>query len=200
MLLDQEINIGKLPVQNCLVMPPMQTNKTEAGHVTDALVDYYRERAVGSRPGIIITEHSCVASNARAAETQLSIAADDMILVFNGEFFQSFEYWNEFAANISKRVFDFRWNFRIHLAVYQFVFFERPEFLGQIGAGYIRKFFAEFSEAKGPLTQKIDDNHSPLAVNDALYISHRTVSDCFGIIFVLHCISSNSIKNNTMYI
>jgi 2,4-dienoyl-CoA reductase-like NADH-dependent reductase (Old Yellow Enzyme family) len=79
MLLDQEINIGKLPVQNRLVMPPMQTNKTEAGHVTDALVDYYRERAVGSRPGIIITEHSCVASNARAAETQLSIAADDMI-------------------------------------------------------------------------------------------------------------------------
>ena len=79
MLLEREINIGKLSVQNRLVMPPMQTNKTEAGHVTDALVEYYRERAVGSRPGIIITEHSCVASNARAAETQLSIAADDMI-------------------------------------------------------------------------------------------------------------------------
>ena len=79
MLLEREINIGKLSVQNRLVMPPMQTNKTEAGHVTDAPVDYYRERAVGSRPGIIITEHSCVASNARAAETQLSIATDDMI-------------------------------------------------------------------------------------------------------------------------
>ena len=79
MLLEQGINIGKLPVQNRLVMPPMQTNKTDAGHVTDALVEYYRERAVGSRPGIIITEHSCVAPNARAAETQLSIAADDMI-------------------------------------------------------------------------------------------------------------------------
>ena len=79
MILDQPIQIGSLAVQNRLVMPPMQTNKTDAGHVTDALVDYYRERAIGSRPGIIITEHSCVALNARAAEEQLSIATEDMI-------------------------------------------------------------------------------------------------------------------------
>ena len=79
MILDQPIQIGSLTVQNRLVMPPMQTNKTNAGHVTEALVDHYRERAVGSRPGIIITEHSCVASNARAAEAQLSIATEDMI-------------------------------------------------------------------------------------------------------------------------
>ena len=79
MILDQPIQIGSLTVQNRLVMPPMQTNKTEAGHVTDVLVDYYRERAVSSRPGIVITEHSCVASNARAAVEQLSIATEDMI-------------------------------------------------------------------------------------------------------------------------
>lgn len=79
MRLDQAISIGKLTVQNRLVMPPMQTNKTQDGHVTDALVEYYRERAVGSKPGIIITEHSCVLPNARAAEKQLLIASDDMI-------------------------------------------------------------------------------------------------------------------------
>lgn len=79
MLLDKPITIGKLTCQNRLVMPPMQTNKTNAGHVTDELVAYYRERAVGSRLGIIITEHSCIARNARAAEEQLSIATDDMI-------------------------------------------------------------------------------------------------------------------------
>ena len=79
MTLIEKIMIGRIEVQNRLVMPPMQTNKTDRGHVTDALVAYYRERAVGSRPGIIITEHSCIASDARAAETQLSIATDDMI-------------------------------------------------------------------------------------------------------------------------
>ena len=79
MLLDREIKIGKLSVQNRLVMPPMQTNKTNDGHVTDELVNYYRARAVGSRPGIIITEHSCILQNARAAEKQLSIASDDRI-------------------------------------------------------------------------------------------------------------------------
>ena len=79
MKLDQDISIGKLTIQNRLVMPPMQTNKTQDGHVTDALVEYYRERAVGSKPGIIITEHSCVLSDARAAEKQLLITSDDMI-------------------------------------------------------------------------------------------------------------------------
>ena len=79
MKLDEPITIGKLTVRNRLVMPPMQTNKTDAGHVTDELVAYYRERAIGSMPGIIITEHSCISWNARAAEEQLSIATDDMI-------------------------------------------------------------------------------------------------------------------------
>ena len=54
MLSDEPITIGKLTVQNRLVMPPMQTNKTDEGHVTDELIAYYRERAVGSKPGIIV--------------------------------------------------------------------------------------------------------------------------------------------------
>lgn len=79
MLLDTPISIGKLNAANRLVMPPMQTNKTDRGHVTDELVQYYRERALGSRPGIIITEHSCISESGRAAEGQLSIAEDTMI-------------------------------------------------------------------------------------------------------------------------
>ena len=79
MMLEQEILIGKLTVPNRLVMPPMQTNKTADGRVTDELAAYYRERAVGSRPGIIITEHSCILPDARAAAKQLMIASDDMI-------------------------------------------------------------------------------------------------------------------------
>jgi len=79
MLLDKSIAVGCLNVTNRLVMPPMQTNKTDRGHVTEELVQYYRERALGSHPGIIITEHSCIAESGRAAEGQLSIAAEESI-------------------------------------------------------------------------------------------------------------------------
>lgn len=80
MRLDQEIRIGQVKVNNRLVMPPMQTNKTDHGHVTEELVRYYRERAVMSRPGIIITEHSCIAESGRAAEGQLTIASDESVV------------------------------------------------------------------------------------------------------------------------
>ena len=79
MLLDREIQIGSLTVPNRLVMPPMQTNKTDHGHVTEELVRYYRDRAVLSRPGIIITEHSCIAESGRAAAGQLSIGEEERI-------------------------------------------------------------------------------------------------------------------------
>ena len=79
MLLQKPVQIGTLQIENRLVMPPMQTNKTDRGHVTDELVGYYRDRAVLSRPGIIITEHSCIAESGRAAEGQLSLASDELI-------------------------------------------------------------------------------------------------------------------------
>ena len=79
MLLQDPILIGTLPVANRLVMPPMQTNKTDRGHVTEELAGYYRDRAVLSRPGIIITEHSCITESGRAAEGQLSLASDALI-------------------------------------------------------------------------------------------------------------------------
>ena len=81
MLLQEPILIGKLPVENRLVMPPMQTNKTERGHITEELLQYYRDRAVLSRPGIIITEHSCIAESGRAAEGQLSLASNELIMI-----------------------------------------------------------------------------------------------------------------------
>ncbi len=79
MLLQEPVQIGSLPIANRLVMPPMQTNKTHHGHVTEELVQYYRDRAVFSRPGLIITEHSCITESGRAAEGQLSIASDALI-------------------------------------------------------------------------------------------------------------------------
>ncbi len=79
MLLNQSITIGSLTVKDRLVMPPMQTNKTDRGHVTSDLLRYYHERAALSQPGIIITEHSCVTEAGRASAQQLSIASDDTI-------------------------------------------------------------------------------------------------------------------------
>ena len=55
MIFDTPIRIGELDIPNRLVMPPMQTNKTDRGHVTAELVQYYHDRALYSRPGIIVT-------------------------------------------------------------------------------------------------------------------------------------------------
>lgn len=79
MLLDESVRIGTLTVKNRLVMPPMRTGKASGRHVTDDLVNYYRERAEGSRPGIIIMEHSFIDENGRASDNQLSLATGDMI-------------------------------------------------------------------------------------------------------------------------
>lgn len=73
------IKIGTITLKNRLVMPPMATGLAERGHVTDQLVEYYRDRALYSKPGLIITEHSCITEAGRASAIQLSIADDDMI-------------------------------------------------------------------------------------------------------------------------
>ena len=78
-MLLEEIRIGTRTAKNRLVMPPMQTGKTNEGHVTDELVGYYRDRAVQSTPGIIITEHSCIADGGRASKEQLLIVSDEQI-------------------------------------------------------------------------------------------------------------------------
>ena len=80
MLLDTPIRIGSLTASDRLVMPPMRTGKASGSHVTDELVAYYRERAIGSHPGIIIMEHCFVDENGRASDNQLSFATGDMVI------------------------------------------------------------------------------------------------------------------------
>ena len=79
MIADSGISIGRVASKNRLVMPPMHTGMASGGHVTDDMVSYYRDRAVFSRPGIIITEHSYIDCGGIASDTQLSIASDEMI-------------------------------------------------------------------------------------------------------------------------
>ena len=75
-MLNQPISIGTLTLKNRLVMPPMHTGKSDAGHVTPELVDYYHAHAVGSEPGLIIMEHCAVAADGRASDTQLLLSDD----------------------------------------------------------------------------------------------------------------------------
>ena len=73
------IQIGSLTLKNRLVMPPMATGKTDAGHVTEELISHYRDRARFSDPGLIILEHAFIAPAGRANAGQLSIAGDDCV-------------------------------------------------------------------------------------------------------------------------
>ena len=78
-MLNDPILIRNLQLKNRLVMPPMQSNHSLRGHITDDLVAYYRARALGSEPGLIIAEHCCISEAGRADSAQLSIAEDSCI-------------------------------------------------------------------------------------------------------------------------
>ena len=78
-MIDKTIKVGTLELKNRLVMPPMATEKSAGGIVTDDLLEYYRERADKNGFGLIITEHSCITEAGRASKDQLSISADDQI-------------------------------------------------------------------------------------------------------------------------
>lgn len=76
--------IGKVAFKNCIVMPPMGTNMgTPDGHVTEKVVNYYRERARGGA-GLIIVETACVdAPVGKTTAFQLAIDDDKFIPGFN---------------------------------------------------------------------------------------------------------------------
>lgn len=78
-MLTSPINVGSLELPNRLVMPPMATDLSDRGRVTEALLDHYRDRARFSRPGLIIVEHCCIREDGRAHAGQLSIAEDSLI-------------------------------------------------------------------------------------------------------------------------
>ena len=71
------VRVNTLTLKNRLVMPPMATAKAdEAGRVTQAVCDYYQERARYSKVGLIITEHSYVCMQGKAHPGQTSLAED----------------------------------------------------------------------------------------------------------------------------
>ena len=71
------IAIGKLAIQNRIVMPPMATNYTSPeGFVTDRQIAYYVERAKGD-VGYITVEHTGILQQGKASPKMLLISTDE---------------------------------------------------------------------------------------------------------------------------
>ncbi len=72
--------IKNLHIKNRVVLPPMVRPKLidKTGYVTDALVDYYEERAKCD-VGLIVVEAACVDKDAKLREHQLGIWEDEQI-------------------------------------------------------------------------------------------------------------------------
>lgn len=79
MFLKRKIVVNQTELMNRIVLPPMASEKSEGGQVTDALCDYYREIVKDKATGLVILEHSYVEIDGKASQGQLSIADDSVI-------------------------------------------------------------------------------------------------------------------------
>lgn len=76
----EPIKLGKLTLNNRLVMPPMATSKAETnGKVSQDIIDYYAEKSEGGYISLIIIEHSFITPVGKASEQQMSIAEDSVV-------------------------------------------------------------------------------------------------------------------------
>ncbi|HBF38090.1 MAG TPA: NADH oxidase [Firmicutes bacterium] len=74
------LQIKSTRLKNRLIMPPMATAKAKPdGKVSQALLDYYREKSAGGYFSLIIIEHSYIHQEGKASPNQLSIADDSVI-------------------------------------------------------------------------------------------------------------------------
>ena len=75
-LLKQKLALKNAELSNRLVLPPMATEKSAKGMVSQELCDYYERMSRGGYLGLIYTEHSYVSCDGQASPQQLSIADD----------------------------------------------------------------------------------------------------------------------------
>ena len=74
-----ELYSNKLQLHSRIVMPPMATETSDHGKVTEALCEFYRLRAENPLIGLIITEHMYVEPHGKASVGQMSCADDTVI-------------------------------------------------------------------------------------------------------------------------
>ena len=78
-MIETPVRAGNLVLKNRLVMPPMATEQSAGGEVTDALVNYYDEMSAGGYLGLIVQEHAFVTLQGKASPNQVSFAEDACI-------------------------------------------------------------------------------------------------------------------------
>lgn len=79
-LLNTPLTIKDMRLTNRLVMPPMQTSKSNPdGTVGQGICDYYGEKSRGGFLSLLITEHSFVRMDGKASDGQLSMADDQVV-------------------------------------------------------------------------------------------------------------------------
>lgn len=74
-----EIKINERLLSSPYVMPPMATEGTETGEVTEGMIRYYEKMVKNPNFGLFILEHSFVEKKGKASPKQLSIAEDSDI-------------------------------------------------------------------------------------------------------------------------
>lgn len=74
--INDSIQVGSLTLHNRLILPPMATEKSENGVVTEELCQYYSERAQGGHIALITTEHNYIMANGQASPHQVSVSRD----------------------------------------------------------------------------------------------------------------------------
>lgn len=78
-LLHEPLKVGSITLASRLVMPPMATEKSDGGKVTEGLCAYYDEKTHGGFLGLVITEHNYVSPEGKASPNQIYAGDDSCI-------------------------------------------------------------------------------------------------------------------------
>lgn len=79
MMIKESLTIKGLELKNRIAMPPMASEKTEDGRITDGHLRYYTKRCGSGHIGLVVTEHMYVCPRGKASPGQISIAEDSCI-------------------------------------------------------------------------------------------------------------------------
>ena len=79
MKIKEALTVKNIEIMNRIAMPPMASEKTENGRVTEGHLRYYTKRCGSGHIGLVITEHMYIMPSGKASPGQISIADDGCI-------------------------------------------------------------------------------------------------------------------------
>lgn len=79
MMIKEPLVVKNVKFTNRIAMPPMASEKTDNGRITEAHRRYYTKRCGSGHIGLVITEHMYIMPEAQASPGQIYIGSDDCI-------------------------------------------------------------------------------------------------------------------------